>query len=476
MQSICGLACRRFAPQPDAARFPAYLRPVQDPGRRDAILDDSLWRLFFRLSLPGIAGMAVISLNNFVDAFFVGQLVGPDALAAVALAFPLTLLTAAFTSLVSVGSSSLLSRALGGGDPDLPGRIAANVFWLSLLFSAVLTLSGYLLADELMHLVGGQGVQAELGANYYRIFILATVLRMPALCSNMLIRAEGRIREAMIYVSVAMALNMILDPIFIGTLGWGIEGAAWANNVSMLVYLLLNAQYYWRGKAGYALRRDMMGFHPELIRPILSVGISASMMQFMFLVQNAVVFNAVRNHGQPEDMALMAACYRLIMLAVVPVFGLVQAFQPVVGINYGAGRYARVIRASGVFFLAGTLLEAAIWLPMEIWPRPFLALLLPDFDLTDQHLLWFRLIIASLPAIPFVFLSVSLLQFMGKGVLSGLLIGGRQVLFFVPAVMIMARTMGLPGVYWAHPAVDGLAFLLSALAMAWEYKRLRGMG
>ena len=107
--------------------------------------------------MPGIMGMLVISLNNFVDALFVGQLVGKNALAGVALAFPLTLLTAAFTSLVSVGSSSALSRALGEGDPDKPGKIAANVLWLSLFFSLVLTAIGYFFADQLMHLVGGAG-------------------------------------------------------------------------------------------------------------------------------------------------------------------------------------------------------------------------------------------------------------------------------------------------------------------------------
>lgn len=446
---------------------------MQDSTRRDAILTDSPWKLFFKLSMPGMLGMLVISLNNFIDALFVGQLVGPNALAGVSLAFPLTLLTAAFTSLVSVGSSSLLSRALGEGDTDKPGFIAANVLWLSIFFSAVLTVFGYLLADELMHLVGGQGEQAEYGAAYYRVFVLATIFRMPALCGNMLIRAEGRLREAMIYVSIVMVLNMALDPLFIHTFGWGVEGAAWANNASMFVYLLLNGAYYLRGKTSYPLKRRHMGFHPELLPQIISVGISASMMQFMFLIQNAVVYNTVRAHGDDQDIAVMAACYRILMLAIVPVFGFIQAFQPVVGINYGAGYYRRVIQATGVFFLAGTLFEVAIWLPMEIWPRPFLAMLLPGFPFEPQHFQYFRIILSSLPTLPFLFLSVSMFQFMGKGIISGFLIGGRQVLFFVPVVWGFGRLFGLGGVYWAHPAVDALAFLLSALAMSIEFKRLR---
>ena len=423
--------------------------------------------------MPGIMGMLVISLNNFVDALFVGQLVGKNALAGVALAFPLTLLTAAFTSIVSVGSSSALSRALGEGDPDKPGKIAANVLWLSLFFSLVLTAIGYFFADQLMHLVGGAGEQAELGAAYYRVFVVATIFRMPALCGNMLIRAEGRIKEAMLFVSIAMLINMALDPLFIKTFGWGVEGAAMANNVSMVVYLILNASYYLRGKASYSLSKKNLGFYPEYLPEIISVGISASMMQFMFLIQNAVVFNTVRANGTDDDVAIMATCYRIIMLAIVPVFGLVQAFQPVVGINYGAGLYRRVIQSAGVFFLAGTLFEMAIWLPMEIWPRPFMAMLLPGFPFTPEHFLHFRVIIASLPTLPFLFLSVSMFQFMGKGMISGFLIAGRQVLFFVPVVWWFARIFGLAGVYWAHPAVDGLALLLSLAAMTFEYRRLR---
>jgi putative MATE family efflux protein len=443
--------------------------------RRRSILQDAPWTLFVRLSLPGIAGMLVISLNNFVDALFLGRYVGSDAVAAIGLAFPLTLLTAAFTSLISVGSSSLLSRAIGEGDPDKPGRIAANVLWLCLFFTAVLTAIGLLFADPLIQAVGGRGEQAAMGAQYFRIFVLATIFRMPALSGNMLIRAEGRLKEAMTYVSIAMASNMVLDAVFVAGLGWGIEGAAWATNASMLIYVVLNAAYYLRGQQGYAIRRDQLGLHRDLLPDVLGVGISASMMQFMFLVQNMVVFQSVTRYGGPEDTAFMAAAYRIIMLAAVPVFGFIQAFQPVVGIHYGAGYYRRLLQVSLVFLMGGTLFELALWTPMMVWPEAFLGLLLPDVLFSVEQMVLFRAIIGSMPLLPLLFLSISFFQSMGMGRIAGMLIGGRQVFFFVPIVLLMAARMGLAGIYWGHLVVDALSVLLSLAFVLPQWGKLQRM-
>ena len=443
---------------------------------KDPMLTDNLWRLMWKMSLPGIGGMLVISLNNFVDAIFVGQLISSDALAAIALALPLTMVSAAFTSLLGVGSSSLLSRMLGEGDLDGPARITVNVVLLGTVFSLLLTALFWFLAHPLIVIVGGVGIQADMGAAYFRIFALATIFRLPGIATNMLIRAEGKINVAMIFVAIAMILNMVLNPIFISTLGLGIEGAAWATNLSMFIYALLNAQYFLRRKTRYPILRRHMRFSPELLPPILGVGISAALMQGMFMIQQAVVFNVTKVHAEDSsETAFMGACYRIIMLAIVPVFGFLQAFQPVVGINYGAKFYHRSVRALWVFIAGGTLFELAIWVPMEIWPRPFLGILLKDFELDAEHLYRFRLIMLSLPALPFLFLAINFFQALGRGAVAGFLISGRQLLFFVPGIYLLARAIGVRGVYAGHPAVDALAVVLTATYTYLEVRRLNRM-
>ncbi len=279
----------------------------------------------------------------------------------------------------------------------------------------------------------------------------------------------------MVYVSIAMATNMVLDGVFVAYMGWGIQGAAWATNTSMLVYVVLNAAYYLRGRQGYAIRRDQLGLHRDLLPEVLGVGVSASMMQFMFLVQNMVVFQSVTRYGGPEDTAFMAAAYRIIMLAAVPVFGFIQAFQPVVGMHYGAGRYRRLLQVSMVFLLGGTLFELALWTPMIVWPGRILNLLLPDLVISAEQMLLFRAIIASMPLLPLLFLSISFFQSMGMGRIAGMLIGGRQVFFFVPIVLGMAWWMGLPGVYWGHLVVDALAVGLSLAFVLPQWRKLQAM-
>jgi Na+-driven multidrug efflux pump len=145
----------------------------------------------------------------------------------------------------------------------------------------------------------------------------------------------------------------------------------------------------------------------------------------------------------------------------------------VVGIHYGAGRYRRLLAASRVFLLGGTLFELAIWLPLMAWPDAVLGLLLPDMAFGPADLLLFRAIILSLPLLPLLFLSVSFFQSQGMGRVAGILIGGRQVFVFVPVILAMAYVMGLPGIYWGHAVVDAIAVGLSLLFVVPQVRRLQ---
>ena len=318
---------------------------------RDTILTGDIWSIMVRLSLPAIIGMSINGINAFVDALFVGQFIGNDALAAISLAFPLTMIVNGVSSMIGIGSASLLSRAIGSQDLDVQQKSFGTMLMLSLIASIFLTVLGIYFAEDLIAFMGGKGKVLELGTQYYQIMIAGSFLRVFAVAGNMLIRAEGKLKEAMIFASLGAIFNIILNPVFILGLNMGIGGAAVATVVAMGGFALLNMFYFASGKVSYAIDLKRITLDLKMLRPILAVGVSAMMLQIMFFVQQAVVFKSLAYYGEDWDIAFMGACYRVIVLLVMPVFGFAQALQPVAGINFGAKLYDRVKKSVQYLYL-----------------------------------------------------------------------------------------------------------------------------
>lgn len=433
----------------------------------DEILTDNLWRLMVRMSLPAIVGMSISAVNTFLDALFVGQFVGQAAVAAISLAFPLLMINAAFSAMIGVGASSLLSRSIGAGQVEIQRRIFSTVLMLSLIVSLVLSVLGMVYARELIAFMGGSDAVLDYGEEYLWIMMAGAFFRIFAVAANILIRAEGKLKMAMVHLSTSLLINAALNPLFIWYLDWGIAGAAWATVISLGVFSLISITYFARGQASYPVDMWRFNLSGELLRPILGIGVSAMMMQIMFFVQQAVVFKSLEHYGNTWDQAFMGASYRVMMLLIFPAFGVAQALQPVVGINFGARNYGRVRRAFTVFTIGGTLLLTSMWVFIMIWPEYALRPMLADgvFRAIDIHN--FRMLILTLPFFPAFFMGSTLFQAVGDAKMGAILTVSREVLLFVPAVLLMPLVMGgVDGIYFASVPVNVLV-LLGTLGMTW---------
>jgi putative MATE family efflux protein len=457
--------------------FLAHKSMQKDPKNNlsEQILNQSLWRVMLRLSVPGILGMLAVSLNTFIDAIFVGQLIGKNALAAISLALPLTLVVAGLSSLVGVGTSSLLSRAIGSKDLVTQGKIFGNTLVMSLIISAFLTVFGYWFAQDLIAFMGGKGEVLTLGTTYLQIFMLGSFFRVFGVAGNMLIRAEGKIREAMTFTTISMLLNIGLNPLFISGLGMGIAGSALASVLALAVYSFLNVIYFASKRPSFPVNLTRFRLDFDLLPKILPVGISAMLMQVLFFVQQTLVFKSISAYGNEDDLAFMGAYYRVIMLAIVPVFGFVQSLQPVVGIAYGAQKYQRVVEAVRVFSWAGTLLLTLIWLPIQLFPAVVLHWMLPQESFTAIDLTNFRLAILMLPTMPFMFIGITLFQAIGNGRLATTLLMVRQVILFIPVVLIMPIYFGVSGIFYASPVVDVVVLVVTSGLVWREFGRLMAL-
>lgn len=438
----------------------------------DEILQGNLIQLMLKLSIPGIVGMLLIGLNTFLDALFAGRLIGETALAAISLALPLTHVVTGCALLVGVGCASVLSRAIGSGDIKTQSKIFGTLTLMSVIISLLITILGYGFGEELISFMGGEGEVAALGAAYFKTYMLGSVFFVLAVASSQLIKSEGKIGLATTFAAISVLVNTILNPIFISVFHWGIQGVALATIISMVVYSIVNFTYFNSNKTSIPVTSRKLTLAVDLIPAILSVGLSVLLMEVMGIVQQVVIFKSIAHYGTDTDIAFAGATLNLYGLAVTPVYGFVQALQPVIGINYGARDYERLNKAYFVFGIGGTILLSLVWLPLQLSPPTFLGLLLPNVPFTTNDLLNFRIVTLLLPVLSFVFCSITLFQSIGNAKIAGIIVFSRQVFLFIPVVLILPLFLGINGIYYSLTAVDSLVGLIIALFTWLEFKKL----
>ncbi|MFK7905253.1 MAG: MATE family efflux transporter [Chitinophagales bacterium] len=437
------------------------------------ILTESIWKLMLRLSAPAIIGMSINGINAFVDALFVGQFIGQNAVAAISLAFPLTMITNGFSAMIGMGASAVLSMAIGSDDGETQKKIFGTLTTLSVVVSLVVSLLGIYFARDLIAFLGGKGDILEMGTLYYQITMLGAFFRIYSVALNMLIRAEGKIKEAMALGIFSTLLNIVLNPLFIIVFEMGIAGAAWATVAAMAVFTILGVGYFVRGHAAYPVSLTAFGLERKLLRPILSIGVSAMMLQIMFFVQQAFVFKSLAHYGTDWDLAFMGSCYRVVILIVLPVMGFAQAMQPVVGINFGAKNNERVRKTFLTFLSSGTVFLFFIWGVIMFFPETIMGWMLPDAVFSSNDIFNFRMMQLTLPAFPLFLLGSTFFQSIGNAKGAAIIIVARELLLYVPAVLLLPLWFGVDGIYYAGIPVNIMGIIFVSWMIWREFKKLQ---
>ena len=443
---------------------------------RDEIRSEDMLRLMVKLSPVAVLAMSINSINTFVDALFIGQFLGEKALAAVSLAFPLSFLANSLAAMLGVGGSSLLSIAIGAKDHSVQRKMFGTIGVLSVIVSIALTVLGWIYAPVLIAAIGGQGEVLSLATTYYRILVLGSFFQIFAVSLNALIRAEGKVKEAMYIGMVSMVSNMILNPLFIGYFEMGIGGAALATVLSMILFTVLDLWYFFTNRASYRVDLSYYKLEKKLVRPILAVGISAMMIQLMFIVKQVVVFKLISIYGDDWDIAFMGACYRIIILILVPGFGFATAMQPVTGINFGANDFARVKKAFWTFSIGSTALSTVLLIIFLIFPHAVLSLMLPDANFGSVDILNFRIMMAPGFLFSFFYMGIILYQSIGNAKIAGLIMILREIVFFLPVVILLPIWMGITGIYAAPIVQNIVVFSILAYLIFKTFRRWDGIG
>lgn len=427
-------------------------------------------QLLIQLSIPAVMGMFVIGLYPLMDGIFAGQIIGQVAMAACGVAMPLTYINSGIATLLGMGSASVLARALGKGDQRLVNKVMGNLIFWVLVCSAITTVGGLLLAPYFLDLVGASGEIKALGIRYLHIIFLGSVFVNFTQSANMVIRGEGLMKKAMLIMGLGAAMNIVLDPILMMALGdFAIEGAALATVLSQITQALVTYHYF--RKQSQQVKIGPIRIEKELSGQVFAVGVSAMMMQLLFMIQQTLLYKMAFQYGGEMHGTLMAAAIRMYGFSFIPLWGMSQGLQPVVGTNFGAKRYDRVAASVRFFSWGGLLLAGFFWILALALPGQILQLFGVEASLIAQGVGYFRLFYMSFVLYGVMVMAVTFFQAIGDGKKASLIVLGRQLVVFVPLALLLPQWLGVAGVWLAQPLVDTVIILLGVWLMIKEIRK-----
>lgn len=434
--------------------------------QRDALEEDKVSSLLWRFSVPAVTGMVVGAMYNVVDSIFVGRGVGEVALTAVTIAFPLMTILMAVGMLVGLGAASVVSIALGQKDKFKAERTLGNALTMMVVF--VLSTTGFILWQLEWLLVSCLGVTAEVlpyAADFVSIILLGSLFLHVGFGLNAVVRAQGDPKTALATQVISAFVNAVLNYLFIFEFGWGIKGSATATVIAQAVAAVWVMTHFIRGQGVLRLRWIHLRLRWDIVNAIVRIGVAPFLMQIgASLVM--VVFNLrVMLFGGSTAVAALGIVNRVLMLVVMPVSGISQGAQPIIGYNYGARRYDRVVEALKKAIYASTVICLIGFVGVEVFAESIVRLFNDEPKLIEFGATGLRIFLLLLPIIGFQIIGANYFQAIGKAQYAILFNILRQVLVLIPMVYLLSHYFGLMGVWLAGPVSDFAAALLTGVCL-----------
>ncbi|NCD06076.1 MAG: MATE family efflux transporter [Spirochaetia bacterium] len=433
---------------------------------------DQITPLLFKLSIPAMIGMISNALYNVIDTVFVGHGAGALAIGGLTIAFPFQLIIGAFALMYGVGVASVISRKLGEKKPEEAVAAASNAFLLTFITSLLILLIGEVFLTKILLFFGATEDILPHATNYMRIILLGAPFLSFSMCANNILRSEGAAKIAMNIMLIGTILNVILDPIFIFIFDMGIKGAAIATIISQMTGSLYALSFFIKGKS--SLKFELKYFKLKLIyiKEIILLGLATFIRQIGTSFMALAVNNMVKIYGGDFAIAAFGMVNRFLTLVLMPIFGMNQGLQPIIGYNFGAKQYDRVKQVLKVAIFITSSIGFIFSIVAFIFPEVLLKMFTTDPNLLQISSQALRIIISTMVLLGLQSCGTTYFQAIGKSIPSIFLGMSRQFIILIPLVLVLPRFFGLIGVWFAFPSADILASLITGLWMIIDIKKL----
>lgn len=414
------------------------------------------------MAVPTMISMLVVVIYNMADTFFIGQTKDPLQVAAVSLATPVFMIFMALGHLFGIGGSSAISRALGERRKDRAWHISSFCCYGSLGLGVMVAVISVLGMEQILHLIGASENTIGFARQYLTIISIGAPTIMFSTAFANILRGEGASRESMVGNLLGTIVNIILDPVMILGLGWGVSGAALATIIGNIAACFFYISYYVRGKSMLSIHVKDFRMGERIAASVAAIGIPASLNNILMSFANIILNQALVGYGD-TPVAAMGVALKSNMLVVLLQIGLCVGIQPLIGYNYGSGNKKRLMQVFKFTGVVSVIMGMLLTLFMIIARKTMIQVFINDAEVVSDGI---RMVVAlqlSAPFIGILFLCINTIQGMGKALPSLILTVCRQGLIFIPLIFILNALLGLDGVIYAQPAADYLSILVGIM-------------
>jgi len=436
---------------------------------------DKIPRLLARYSIPAIVGMVVQALYNIVARVFIGySSVGIDGISALTANFPLLLIFVAFGMLFGIGGSAAFSIALGEKDTIKAEKIIAGTLFLLIVTISFLSIIALIFAPKILSLFGASQNILQLSLDYGRIIIAGAVVNSSAYAMNNFVRAQGSAKTAMFSLLAGGVLNIILVYLFLFIFKFGIKGVAVATVLSQSVTGIIVFLYLFGKRSYIKIKRKNLIPTFEIIKRIISIGLAQFFIQLLTSLTNALLNNQLQKYGGDVALSLMGMIFSFMQFLFMPVLGINQGSMPIMGYNYGAKKFDRVIHTVYVAIAAATIIMTTGFVLTRLFPSQ---ILLAFGKQTDEMLykgvVAIKIFFSMSCLVGFQIAASGMFQAIGKPTLSIIMTISRQLLFLIPLAYILPIFFQLNGIWLSIAASDLLATIVTSFFFFREIGILR---
>ena len=433
-------------------------------------------RLLWQYALPAIVAMTASSLYNIIDRAMIGQVVGPEAIAGLGITFPFMNLSAAFGAAVGVGASTCISVKLGQKDYKTAENLLGNTVTLNLVVGFLFMVVCLVFLNPILRFFGASDVTLPYAREFMIVILLGNMITHMYFGMNAVLRAAGKPRHAMYATLFTVGMNIVLVVAFVWWLRWGIRGAALATITSQSMALCWQMWLFSDKRELLHLKRGIYRLKADLVRNIMAIGVSPFLMQTTSCVIVIFMNNQFVRYGGDMAVGAYSIANSMAMVFFMFVMGVTQGMQPIVGYNYGAQKFDRMLRCLWQAISVATAILLVGWLLAMLFPYQIARIFTTDATLLELSARGIRLDMLVFPIIASQAVITNFFQCIGKVKISIFLSLTRQLFMLLPLAYLLPMWWQLDGVWYSMPVSDFGSFAMTWPLLLWYLRKFKTYG
>ena len=439
--------------------------------------DAPIGKLLLQYSIPAIIGMVVNALYNIVDRMFIGNIpnIGSLAITGVGITMPIMTIILAFGMLIGIGATANISLNLGKGNRPTAEKLLGNAFTLSIIVGLAIAIVGTICANPILNLFGASENTLFYAKEYLNIILLGCTFNILSFSLNSTVRADGNPKMSSFTMVIGCGTNIILDYVFIFILNLGVKGADLATIISQAITFFIILYYYTAGNSNLKLKVENFKLKKHLVTMTFAIGIAPFATQIANSLVQVIANNALKTYGSDLAIGAMTVISSLNIIFMMPIFGINQGCQPIIGFNYGAKKYERAKEAFKYATIAACVICIIGFISIQCFPTQIISLFNNDPELTTLAIKGIRIYLLMMPVVGINIVATSYYQSIGKAKISMFVSLLRQVILLIPFTIILPKFIGLDGVWAAGACADSLSVIITLVLLKKEFKQLDKM-